>query len=98
MIGWQVKEVTPALGAANPAIGAYDISKPFKGEEEKHVDLFVGYSRRVFKTINWRIQANVVNAFEKDRLIAINANPDGSPAGMRIAYGPTWSVTSRFEF
>jgi hypothetical protein len=98
VIGWQVKEVTPALGAANPAIGSYDIAKPFFGPEEKHVDLFGGYSRRIFKKVDWRIQVNVANVFEKDRLIPINANPDGSPAGMRIAYGPTWHVTSRFEF
>ena len=98
IIGFQVKEVTPALGAVNPAIGAYDITKPFYGAYEKHVDVFGGYTRRIFKNIDWRLQANVRNVFEKDRLIPINANPDGSAAGVRIAYGPTWELSSRFEF
>ncbi|HYC70945.1 MAG TPA: TonB-dependent receptor plug domain-containing protein [Opitutaceae bacterium] len=97
VIGWQVKQIEPQIGN-NPPVGAYDIDKPFHGPEEKHLDLFAGFSRRIFRDITWRMQVNVQNAFEEDRLIPINANPDGSAAGMRIAYGTSWSLSSRFEF
>ncbi len=100
IIGYQVKETNPAIGnpLVNPPIGGYDVTKPFYGAKEKHFDLFGGYSRRIFKTIDWRLQLNVRNAFEKDHLVAVNTNPDGSAAGVRISYGPTFDLSSRFEF
>jgi hypothetical protein len=58
----------------------------------------VGYARKIFRNINWRIQLNVHHAFEHSRLIPVTVQPDGSPRESRIADGGIWEVTNRFRF
>jgi hypothetical protein len=58
----------------------------------------VGYTRKIFRNINWRIQLNVHHAFEHSKLIPVTVQPDSSPGECRIADGATWEVTNRFRF
>lgn len=79
-------------------LDSYDISQPFWGPTESSVDLWIGYERKLTRKIKWRGQLNVRNAFGKDELIPINAQPDGSAAGFRIKEGPSWTFTNTFSF
>lgn len=98
VIGYGVTEKTPALSPSNPAIGYLDVRKPYHGPSQDAVDFWVGYNRKIFKTINWRLQLNVRNAFDRAHLVPINTNPDGSIAAWAIADGMGWELTSAFKF
>jgi outer membrane receptor protein involved in Fe transport len=77
---------------------SFDIANPYYGPTSSTVDLWAGYTRKLSRRINWRIQLNVRNAFGKNELIPINAQPDGGPAAFRIMTRPTWSITNTFDF
>src|SRR5690606_31574361 len=83
IIGYGVTEVTPAISASNPAIGRLDPAKPFYGPTEDHLDLWIGYNRKIFRDVDWRVSLNLRNAFESAHLVPINTNPDGSVASWR---------------
>ena len=78
--------------------GGLDVNKVFTGENEHHVDAWVGYSKKVTRDINWRIQLNIRSVGEKDRLVASRINPDQSIALARIVQGMGWQVTNTFDF
>lgn len=98
VIGYGVTEKTPSLSPNNPAIGYLDVRKPYYGPSLDAIDLWVGYTRKVFKKVNWRLQLNLRNAFEKAHLNPVNTNPDGSIAAWAIADGMGWELTSAFKF
>ncbi|MDQ8200569.1 TonB-dependent receptor plug domain-containing protein [Pelagicoccus enzymogenes] len=76
----------------------YDLANPYMGPSETNLDLWVGYGRELNDNLDWRIQLNVRNAFEGDGLIPITTQPDGTPAGYRIAPSETWSIRNTFSF
>ncbi len=76
----------------------FDIDNPYRGPAETNLDLWAGYGRKLNDRVDWRIQLNVRNAFEGDSLIPITTQPDGTPAGYRIAPSETWSLTNTFTF
>jgi hypothetical protein len=76
----------------------FDIENPYKGPAEFDVDAWVGYGRKLSSKIDWRIQANVRSIGKGNDLIPITVQPDGSPAGYRIAPHQYWSVTNTFRF
>ncbi len=98
IIGYGVTEVTPSLSPSNPAIGKLDVTKPFYGPTDHAIDLWAGYDRKVYRNVDWRIQLNVRNAFQKTRLIPVNTNPDGSIGSWRIADGAQWELSNTFRF
>src|SRR5690606_3813113 len=55
---------------------ATDVDKPLKGDTDDHLDLWIGYSRKLTDRINWRVQLNLRNVFESTRLVPITMNPD----------------------
>jgi hypothetical protein len=76
-----------------------DVNKPWIGPDDKHYDLWFGYSRRIVRDkIKWRIQANLRNVGEKTRLVASQYQPDGSLALARIQEGMSWQLTNSFDF
>ena len=75
-----------------------DISKPLHGPTDDHVDLWVGYHRKLTNKIGWRVQLNLRNVGEKAHLVPVNLQPDGSVALARIAEGMIWQVTNTFTF
>jgi outer membrane receptor protein involved in Fe transport len=78
---------------------SFDIANPYRGPTETNVDLWIGYGRRnVWRGIDWRVQLNVRNVAQHDSLIPITTQPDGTPAGYRIAPVETWTVSNVFKF
>ena len=88
----------PPIPGDVPGTVSFDLSSPYYGPSETHVDFWIGYGRRLTPKIDWRIQLNVRNAFEDDGLIPITAQPDGTPAGYRIAPSQIWTVSNTFRF
>lgn len=76
----------------------FDLANPFVGPSEGNVDLWIGHVRKLNDRINWRVQLNVRNAFADKDLIPISAQPDGSPAGVRLGSATSWSISNTFEF
>jgi outer membrane receptor protein involved in Fe transport len=99
---WQDKVVIgyPVIpNPTNPTLGSFDLTKPYYGPSEDAVDLWVSYERKITKKIDWRIQLNVYNVGQKDRLIPISVEPDGHTwAAARIAPVQEWQVTNTFSF
>jgi len=78
---------------------SFDIANPYRGPTETNIDLWVGYGRKnIWRGIDWRVQLNVRNVAQHDSLIPITTQPDGTPAGFRIAPVETWSVSNVFKF
>ncbi len=78
--------------------GVYDVKRPYYGPTESNVDLWLGYSRKLGDKIRWSAQLNVRNVGVGNRLIPVNAQPDGTYHTMRIAEPQTWLLTNSFEF
>jgi len=75
-----------------------DVNSPIWGDAEQHLDLWVGYSRKLTEKINWRIQANLRNVGEDVHLRRLSVQPDGSNGLLRIQEGMTWQLTNSFSF
>jgi hypothetical protein len=94
IIGYGLHEATIAGTTAWLA----DVAQPLYGPSESHVDLWVGYQRKVSHNLDWRIQLNVQNVGESVHLVTIVKQPDGSVAQSRIANGQQFSITSSLSF
>ncbi len=79
-------------------LGGLNIDKPFKSDVDKHVDVWVGYKRKVTRDIDWRVQLNIRSFGESDKLVAARRNPDGSVALARISQGMGFQLTNSFDF
>lgn len=94
----------PTGDPTKPDSLGFDLAHPYKGPTETNFDAWVGYSRKIFKNINWHIQLNATNLFKHDYLIPITAQGPipgqaaGTPAGFRIGPTQVLSLSSRFEF
>ena len=98
---WQSEVVIgypPIPNPDNPSRILFDIGNPYKGPAETDIDLWVGYGRKIWRNIDWRIQLNVRSVGKGDSLIPITVQPDGSPAGYRIAPRQYWSLSNTFRF
>ncbi len=95
-VGLGYRSITTQVNGVT--VESVDLNDPFWGPTTGAVDLWIGYTRKLAKKYTWRTQLNVRDAFSKDRLIAINAQPDGGPAAFRIRYGADWSLTTSLEF
>jgi hypothetical protein len=78
--------------------GVFDVTNPYYGPTETVVDGWIGYSRKLTEKIRWSVQLNVRNIGVGDKLIPVNAQPDGTYNTMRIAEPQTWLLTNTFEF
>ncbi|MFT3782817.1 MAG: TonB-dependent receptor plug domain-containing protein [Nibricoccus sp.] len=98
---WQDKNIIGYPMKATPGsdYGTYDLSKPYHGPSEDAIDLWVGYTRKVSRNVEWKIQLNVRNVGDKEGLIPITVQPDGvTPAAYRIKPVQEWAVTNTFTF
>jgi outer membrane receptor protein involved in Fe transport len=82
----------------DPVANNIDVTKPIYGETEDHFDLWVGYSRKISKHVNWRIQFNSRNVGEDTHLVPVSLQPDGTRGLSRISEGMTYQLTNTFEF
>jgi len=100
-VRWQSAVVTgyrPIPNPTDPSKISFDIANPYKGPAETDIDLWVGYGRKLSAKIDWRIQLNVRSIGKGDDLIPVTVQPDGSPAGYRIAPSQYWTLTNTFKF
>ncbi len=88
----------PVIDGAVSTEVFYDIYNPYRGDGEVNFDFWVGYTRKVWKDVEWNIQLNVRNAFVGNELVPITTQPDGTPAGYRIRPPQTWQLTNTFRF
>ncbi len=82
----------------SPANTTYDLANPYKGPDEINFDLWVGYSRRIWKNINWNVQLNVRNVGVGNELMVLTTEPDGSGATYRIRPPQQIQLTNTFRF
>lgn len=91
-----------------------NLNAPFYSPSNSTVDLWLSYSRKISKDINWKIQLNVFNAFGKNELVPFRASVDytklaGVPltpgmtvpmkaSAFTIREGMSWQITNTFEF
>jgi hypothetical protein len=112
---WQDKSII-AYAPMIDDTGTYGINlnAPFFAPREDSVDLWLSYTRKLTKDIRWKIQLNVFNVGEKNRLVPISAGVDYSriaadspkpgevvpmrATGFAIQQGMSWQVTNTFEF
>jgi hypothetical protein len=78
--------------------GGLDVSQPIMGPTDTHVDMWIGYTRKVYKNVNWRVQLNLKSVGEKDHLTPSQYEPDGSLALARIQQGMGWTLENSFDF
>ncbi|HVZ66588.1 MAG TPA: TonB-dependent receptor plug domain-containing protein [Lacunisphaera sp.] len=94
----------PVGDPTNPATLGFDLANPYQGPAETNYDMWVGYSRKLHRNIDWHLQLNVTNLFKHDYLIPITAQGPvagqaaGAAAGYRIGPTQVLSLTSRFSF
>jgi hypothetical protein len=86
--------------AAIPGIttGGLNVDQIYRGENDTHVDIWVGYKKKITRKIDWRIQLNIRSVGEKDKLVASRVNPDGNVALARIQQGAGYQLTNSFDF
>jgi hypothetical protein len=92
ILGYGLKNIN------NPATVSIDITQPLYGPTDDHFDLWVGYSRRLTKKINWRVQLNLRNVGENTKLVPVSYEPDGTTAFSRIQSGTLYQLTNTIEF
>jgi len=89
----------PKGNPADPRTIEYDFTNPIKSPSESSIDAWVGYSHRIGKNLNWKIQLNVYDVNHgKDSLIPITAQPTGEFAAYRIAPKRSWRISNTIEF
>jgi len=93
---WEDKRILGYQYSAT--IGALDVNKPWYGPTEKHFDFWAGYGRMLDSRVHWRIQLNLRNVGESNKLVPVNINPDGNVALSRIQDGMSWQLTNTFSF
>jgi outer membrane receptor protein involved in Fe transport len=93
-IGYPVKEIE---GGSTQEI-TFDTDNPYYGPTMGSFDLWVGYSRKLTEKINWRVQLNVRNVGEGNKLVPLSAQYDGTVAAWGIAPSQTWTITNTFSF
>lgn len=93
-IGYPVKEIT---GGSTAEI-SFDIDNPYYGPTQAAIDLWAGYQRKLTKKINWRIQVNVRNVGDGNKLIPLSTQYDGTVAAWGIAPSQTWTVSNTLSF
>ncbi len=76
----------------------FDIGNPYYGPASSHVDLWVGYERKLTSKIDWRVQLNIRNLFDGNELVPLTTQYDGTVATWGIAPCRTWTLTNTFRF
>ena len=78
--------------------GGLNVNEPWMGSNDTHLDGWIGYSRKVYRNVNWRIQLNLQSIGEKDHLFASSIEPDGTLGFARIQEGMGWRLENSFDF
>ncbi len=93
---WQDKVI---IGYPVTSGGSFDLTKPYYGPTDGAVDLWASYEHRMTRTIDWKVQLNVRNAFARNGLIPISIEPDGHTwASVRTKPIQEWTLDNTFSF
>ena len=95
ILGYGITQYTDSLGNQT---WLEDVNKPLYGKIDEHVDLWIGYQRKLTSKIDWRIQLNLSNVGEQPHLVPVSVEPDGSWAQERIEEGQTFEISNKFMF
>jgi hypothetical protein len=76
----------------------YDLSQPYYGPAETNIDVWIGYTRRLNRNLEYRVQLNVRNVGKGNYLIPVTVQPDGTVASWRIGAPQMWSLTNTLSF
>jgi outer membrane receptor protein involved in Fe transport len=106
ILGYRYDPTFENINAADPNYasvtavtqGGLNVNEPIMGPTDTHVDAWIGYSRKLYRNVNWRIQLNLQSVGEKDHLVAAGYNPDGSLYLARIQEGMGWRLENSFDF
>ncbi len=79
-------------------LGTLDVTQVLKGSTDTHFDAWIGYTRKLGTNLNWRIQVNLQNVLQKNKLVPSRLQPDGTFALERIQEGMTWTLSNTFDF
>lgn len=82
-----------------------DVKHPFMGPSITTFDAWLSYRTKIWRGIDWKIQLNIRNLFNKNLLVPVRANPvtlnDLSTyevAAYRMGAERTYEITSTFSF
>jgi outer membrane receptor protein involved in Fe transport len=82
-----------------------DVKNPFMGPSLTTFDAWLSYRRKIWRNIEWKIQLNIRNLFNKNLFIPVKANPvtkndlnTYEVAAYRIGAERTYEITSTFSF
>jgi outer membrane receptor protein involved in Fe transport len=75
-----------------------DVSQPYYGPSNDHVDLWAGYSHKLNEKIDWKVQLNVRNVGEKTHLVPVSYEPNGDVAQARIQTGTEYNLSLKLMF
>ena len=82
----------------SPTLGFLDVNQPLMGPTDQHLDVWVGYSRKLkYRDMLWKVQLNVRNLGEGTRLVPAYYEPDGSLALSRIQTGTLGFLTNSLK-
>ena len=76
----------------------FDVENPYYGPTAGHVDLWLGYERKLTAKLDWRVQFNLRNAFDSNHLIPLSTQYDGTVAAWGIGPVRSWTLTNTFSF
>jgi outer membrane receptor protein involved in Fe transport len=94
---WQSKS---AIGFERlPGSAINDVTKPLYGPEAYDADFFVNRTQSLFHgKVKWKIQLNIRNLTNKDDLIPIAKDFDGSVVSLMVPNPRTFELTNTFQF
>jgi hypothetical protein len=99
VIGYYGRASGANLYAGVPVQDVSDTSRPIWDSANYYCDMFLSYSRPVFRDkVQMKVQLNVSNVFESGGLRAVAANFDASPYSFRIIDPRLFQLTTTFTF
>src|SRR5690606_41785326 len=82
-----------------PTYIEYDLTSPYRDDEQVDIDVWVGYRRKLFDNrVEWPAQLNVSNIGVGNELLPVTVQPDGTPAAYRIRPPQHIFLTNTFRF
>lgn len=99
-VRWQDK-IGIGYPSSYTSTGAVFINKqsPYFAPGETNVDAWISYGRKVYnRKVDWKVQLNIRNLIGDEKMITITAQPNGSPASVRLSPDRRWYVTNTFSF
>lgn len=103
-IRWEDEAVIGYYGKPNTAAGTTaltlsDTTRPIYDEAKSYTDVWVSYTRNVFKDrVRMKVQLNVANVFENGGLQVVGVNYDASPSAYRIVDPRQFILSTKFDF